>query len=40
VARLITDGLTPYVLVADTLGGLHASLPLGFVGWLASQGRK
>ena len=29
VARLVTDGLTPYVLLADTLGGLHAQLPPG-----------
>jgi hypothetical protein len=27
--RLVTDVLTPYVLLADTLGGLHAQLPPG-----------
>ena len=27
VARLVTDKLTPYVLLADTLDGLHAQLP-------------
>ena len=31
VARLVTDQLTPYVLLADTLGGLHAQLSLGLV---------
>ena len=31
VARLVTDQLTPYVLLADTLGGLHAQLPPGLV---------
>jgi hypothetical protein len=31
VARLGTDQLTPYVLLADTLGGLHAQLPPGLV---------
>ena len=31
VARLVTDQLTPYVLLADTLGALHAQLPLGLV---------
>jgi hypothetical protein len=29
VARLVTDGLTPYVLLADSLAGLHAQLPPG-----------
>ena len=29
VARLATDGLTPYVLLADSLAGLHAQLPFG-----------
>jgi hypothetical protein len=29
VARLVTDAITPYVLLADTLGGLHAQLPPG-----------
>ena len=29
LARLVTDGVTPYVLLADTLGGLHAQLPPG-----------
>jgi len=29
VARLVTDGLTPYVLRADNLAGLHAQLPPG-----------
>jgi hypothetical protein len=31
VARLVTDALTPYVLLADTLGQLHAHLPPGLV---------
>jgi hypothetical protein len=31
VARLVIDVLTPYVLLADTLAGLHAQLPLGLV---------
>jgi hypothetical protein len=31
VARLVTDQLTPYVLLADTLAGLHAQLPVGLV---------
>jgi hypothetical protein len=31
VARLVTDQLTPYVLLADTLAGLHAQLPPGLV---------
>jgi hypothetical protein len=29
VARLVTDTATPYVLLADTLGGLHDQLPPG-----------
>jgi hypothetical protein len=29
VARLVTDGVTPYVLLADTLGELQARLPPG-----------
>ena len=29
VARLVTDAITPYVLLADTLGELHAQLPPG-----------
>ena len=29
VARLVTDGLTPYVLRAGNLAGLHAQLPPG-----------
>jgi hypothetical protein len=29
VARLLTNAPTPYVLLADTLGGLHAQLPPG-----------
>ena len=29
VARLVTDAATPYVLVADTLAGLHDQLPPG-----------
>ena len=29
VARLVTDALTPYVLLAETLGELHAQLPPG-----------
>jgi hypothetical protein len=29
VARLLTDGPTPYVLLAQTLGQLHARLPPG-----------
>jgi hypothetical protein len=28
VARLLTDAPTPYVLLAETLGELHAQLPL------------
>ena len=28
-ARLVTDALTPYVLLAETLGELHAQLPPG-----------
>ncbi len=31
VACLVTAQLTPYVLLAETLGGLHAQLPLGLV---------
>ena len=31
VARLVTDQFTPYVLVADTLGALHAQLPPGLI---------
>jgi hypothetical protein len=31
VARLATEAPTPYVLVADTLAGLHAQLPPGLV---------
>jgi hypothetical protein len=31
VARLVTDQLTPYVLLADTLAGLHTQLPIGLV---------
>ena len=27
----MTDQLTPYVLLAGTLGALHAQLPLGLV---------
>jgi hypothetical protein len=30
-ARLVTDALTPYVLLADTLGELRAKLPPGLV---------
>jgi hypothetical protein len=29
IARLVTNAPTPYVLLADTLGGLHAQLPSG-----------
>ena len=29
MARLLTNAPTPYVLLADTLGGLHAQLPPG-----------
>ena len=29
VARLVTDALTPYVLLAETLGDLHSQLPPG-----------
>jgi hypothetical protein len=29
VARLVTDGATPYVLLADTLAGLRDQLPPG-----------
>jgi hypothetical protein len=36
VARLVTDAPTPYVLVADTLGELHALLPRGLI-WSESQ---
>ena len=28
-ARLVTDNVTPYLLLADTLGELHAKLPPG-----------
>jgi hypothetical protein len=31
VARLVTDAITPYVLLAHTLGELHAKLPPGLV---------
>jgi hypothetical protein len=31
VARLVTVSPTPYVLVADTLGELHAALPPGLI---------
>jgi hypothetical protein len=31
VARLVTDVLTPYVLLANTLAGLHTQLPLSLV---------
>ena len=31
VARLVTDAPTPYVLIGDTLGELHAALPPGLV---------
>jgi hypothetical protein len=31
VARLVTSGPTPYVLVADALASLHAQLPPGLV---------
>jgi hypothetical protein len=31
VARLVTDQLTLYVLLAYTLGDLHTQLPLGLV---------
>ena len=27
VARLVTSGPTPYVLLSDTLSGIHAQLP-------------
>lgn len=27
VARLVTDGLSPYLLIADTLAGIHEQLP-------------
>lgn len=27
VARLVTNGSTPYLLLADTLGEIHAALP-------------
>jgi hypothetical protein len=36
VARLVTDAPTPYVLLADTLAGLHAQLPSG-MGWSDRQ---
>ena len=36
VARLLTDAPTPYVLLADTLGELHAQLPSG-MGWSDRQ---
>jgi hypothetical protein len=29
VARLVTDTPSPYLLIADTLGQLHAQLPIG-----------
>jgi hypothetical protein len=29
VGRLVTDAITPYVLLAETLGELHAQLPPG-----------
>jgi hypothetical protein len=31
VGRLVTDNVTPYVLLADTLGELRAKLPPGLV---------
>ena len=31
IARLVTNGSTPYLLVADTLGGIHATLPAHLV---------
>jgi hypothetical protein len=31
VARLVTDSPTPYVLVTDMLGELHAALPPGLM---------
>jgi hypothetical protein len=31
VARLVTDAPTSYVMLSDTLAGLHAQLPLGLV---------
>jgi len=31
VARLVTDAPSPYVLVADTLGEIHAALPPNLV---------
>jgi hypothetical protein len=31
IARLVTDGPTFYVLVADTMGELHAALPSALV---------
>jgi hypothetical protein len=36
VARLVTDAPTPYVLLADTLAGLHAQLPSS-MGWSDRQ---
>jgi hypothetical protein len=36
LARLATDAPTPYVLLADTMAGLHAQLPPG----LARLGRQ
>ena len=27
IVRLATNGSTPYLLVADTLGGIHMALP-------------
>jgi hypothetical protein len=31
VARLVTDALTPYILIAQTLAEIHANLPSGLV---------
>jgi hypothetical protein len=31
IARFVADAPTPYVLVSDTLAGLHAQLPIGLV---------
>jgi hypothetical protein len=36
VARLVTETPSPYVLVADTLAGIHAQLPVH----LARAGRQ
>jgi hypothetical protein len=36
VARLVTEAPTPYVLLADTLAGIHAQLPP----YLARAGRQ